>query len=585
MSDTQGFTIIINGPDEQITLKNLKSESLKSKIHYFQGLFSFNENVNTCHELEFDFPEQLETIVNYFIRPVHPDCIISFSNVVQLMYTSTYFQCEEFFRLCIEFLLKNLQHLPVSFKKDLISEILLHHDLFLSISEIYPLITEFFLSKGLTEETGNLPVGLITSILKSDQLQVKNENEVANFISNYLAKNTNQKLTDELFACIRFKTQTFDAKQFFNSKPGRFLEQQMSDIQREMIAQDFDFISKNLDFFMTEDVHFLRPGSLGFLLLVSDDRIDIWSKADNSGLGSWFQYKNLNENLGKICQGNVEYDMEKSVITWRGGVDVQKDEVNNGVIELNLLTGELNKKEDNSVFTNSAEIKVGENVFNFGGFLSNDVNSKCKFSEFKNKLYPAACNLQNGKILVCGGLDNKTCLSDGKSFTFDVETKQFQQIEDMNINRHKHKLVLVEDKVFCIGGSLSDEQSKEQPLSSCEYYCLKSKKWFNIESMNRERKHAGVAQVLNTICVVGGLDLATGHTNINMEVYVIEENKWFMVEGSGSELKGGPRRFPNLFWIPPGKLDSKILEEAKEYSNKLGEELELTTQQMFDLWF
>merc|ERR1712048_287707 len=155
----------------------------------------------------------------------------------------------------------------------------------------------------------------------------------------------------------------------------------------------------------------------------------------------------------------------------------------------------------------------------------------------------------------------------------------------MKTTRHKHKLVLLGDFVYAIGGSFSDADVKEEALSFCEKYSLKKKKWYPIREMNCVRKHPRVTTVLNTICVVGGLDHATGHNNINMEVYDTSMDEWFMVDGKGSELKGGARRFPSLFWIPPTKLDMEILEAAKEYSKEIDEQLELTTQEIWDLHF
>jgi hypothetical protein len=331
-----------------------------------------------------------------------------------------------------------------------------------------------------------------------------------------------------------------------------------------------------------EDISFLRPGSLGYLLLVSDNRIDIFSKADNKGLGKWFQYKNLNNF--KICQGSVSYDIEKSVISWRGGVDIQSScEDNDGIVSLNLLDGELTTVKDDSVFTNSAHVSTSNGHFDFGGFKSNNISVK---SEFLSKLiFPAACKISESEIIVTGGLNSKTCLSTAKSYMFCTKTKTLTEISPMTISRHKHKLILLKNRVYAVGGSISDETIKEEALTDCEYYDLALKEWVTVKSMNKARKHPGITCVLDTICVVGGLDNATGHTTINMEVYTGDTDEWHMVEGKGSELMGGARRFPSLFWIPPAKLDNSILEGAKVYSLKLGEELELTTQQIWDLHF
>ena len=586
------ITVVINSHDEQFVIKDMDSENLREKVHYFQGLFSFEdvkENIKleeskiTKYELEFNFGHHLKAIIEYLLKfplKITPDLNpnthpITFLNVVEMMYTSTYFQSDSFFKLCVKFLLDNLHYLPSISKKKLINDILEHHDLLLPIDELYPKITEFFLSKGLTEETGNLPLGLITSILKSDELQVESENHVANFISRYLQQHPNFELSTELFSCIRFKTQTFEKSKF-----PEFLKAKLTD-ELNSAFQDGNF-DKILTAEQIEDIHFLRPGSLGYLLLVSDNRIDIFSKADNNGLGKWFQYKNLNNS--KICQGSVSYDIEKSVISWRGGMDIQSCEENDGIVSLNLLDGELTTVKDDSVFTNSAHVTISNGQhFDFGGFKSNNISIKSEF--LPEYLFPAACKISETKIIVSGGLNSKTCFSTSNSYMFCTKTKIITDISPMTMVRHKHKLVLLKNRVYAVGGSKTDETVKEEALSDCEYYDLSLNEWVAMRSMNKARKHPGVTCVLDTICVVGGLDSATGHTTINMEVYTSDTDEWHMVEGKGSELKGGARRFPNLFWIPPAKLDTSILDGAKTYSLKLGEELELTTQQIWDLHF
>ena len=89
---------------------------------------------------------------------------------------------------------ENLKKLPLSFQHSLINEILEIHELLLPLDKLHSLFSKFFLTRGLTEEVGQLPVGVVMEILKADSLPVKSEDEVARFLGKYSALES--KLTD-----------------------------------------------------------------------------------------------------------------------------------------------------------------------------------------------------------------------------------------------------------------------------------------------------------------------------------------------------------------------------------------------------
>merc|ERR1711976_1058501 len=124
-SMTQVTLIIKCADSKEIHLTKLDKHKLSEKLHYFDGFLNFNKNSGEI-EIDWDYGEELKEMIEFLldggIRSINT--VVTFGNVVTMLYTSTYFMAAEFFDQCVEFLQENLKKLPLSFQKRLIDEIL-----------------------------------------------------------------------------------------------------------------------------------------------------------------------------------------------------------------------------------------------------------------------------------------------------------------------------------------------------------------------------------------------------------------------------------------------------------------------------
>ncbi len=120
--------------------------------------------------------------------------------------------------------------------------------------------------------------------------------------------------------------------------------------------------------------------------------------------------------------------------------------------------------------------------------------------------------LQNCKLALSGGIDTQGVLSDSiVIFTVSPETYAFsQESQGLLERRHGHRMVLMEDVIYILGG----ENQKGQLMRHCETIQLSTLKGKEIKRMNLKRSNFLVQCNHNTqtIYVMGGTsaDISSG---------------------------------------------------------------------------
>ena len=129
-----------------------------------------------------------------------------------------------------------------------------------------------------------------------------------------------------------------------------------------------------------------------------------------------------------------------------------------------------------------------EFIYAFGGFFGSteqEINDSIEMydveknvwqvlaTRMKNPLWAcSALAISSSEILLIGG---KNTNRNGEMHLFNVNTKNWKPLHQMNQLRVSHKSFLIQNKIFVIGGDYD---------MSCEVYDIKENKWSFISSYN-----------------------------------------------------------------------------------------------------
>lgn len=148
--------------------------------------------------------------------------------------------------------------------------------------------------------------------------------------------------------------------------------------------------------------------------------------------------------------------------------------------------------------------------------------------------FPAVCDLRNGQVCICGGVD----LRDEDAFVnaavlLDTRDYSVEQIERMAVARVKHQAVESQGSVFVMGGLHS---RGKMPVKIVEAYDLKvSSQWRRCASMTLERSEfCAVSSAESHFVYVFGGTLKPEEKYV-IERYDVKEDAWEVMRVSLSE--------------------------------------------------
>jgi hypothetical protein len=146
--------------------------------------------------------------------------------------------------------------------------------------------------------------------------------------------------------------------------------------------------------------------------------------------------------------------------------------------------------------------------------------------EFKIPYYSRSLILPDGRIFISGGkLDLSTC-NTSRGWILNIKTREVEEIESMKIGRSNHCLVYLQDFIYALGGC----NHLNQFTSSCERYCMLSKKWREMPNAIYEIDSASAVAInhLNIILVFGGRQ-HNGICNSAIQKFDAVRNYWSII--------------------------------------------------------
>ena len=128
----------------------------------------------------------------------------------------------------------------------------------------------------------------------------------------------------------------------------------------------------------------------------------------------------------------------------------------------------------------------------------------------------------HGRFLYAiGGYDGiMSCLSSVERY--DPNSNTWSYMCEMTMPRSMHAVEVYKDKLYVIGG-----YDGATDLSSCEVYDLETNTWTEIEDMHSKRCMPGVGMLGGLFYAVGGCDCS--HSLSSVEVYDPEKRQWTLI--------------------------------------------------------
>lgn len=129
-----------------------------------------------------------------------------------------------------------------------------------------------------------------------------------------------------------------------------------------------------------------------------------------------------------------------------------------------------------------------------------------------------AAAVLNGCLYAVGGYDGiMSCLQSVEKY--DPATDTWTYVAEMNIQRSMMCVATLNNKLFVVGG-----YDGSSDLASCEMYDPEQDLWVMVEEMHSRRCMAGVAVLGGLIYTVGGCDCSQSLSSV--EVYDPSKNQW-----------------------------------------------------------
>ncbi|CAF0795592.1 unnamed protein product [Rotaria sordida] len=187
----------------------------------------------------------------------------------------------------------------------------------------------------------------------------------------------------------------------------------------------------------------------------------------------------------------------------------------------------------------------------------------------EDQIYLSTINsffFSSSKILIIGGgfhLDKTMTVNQNAEnglFVYNIEKDVWLLFVRLPDQRHHHKLIWFNNRIYLLGGSLSHPFEKEQIALTNWVYSIdrstlvtfKQNKWQSIPSMLEQRVYFGCAVLNNKIWVAGGLGI-DGKPIHSVEYYDPETNIWKLAKRLRSSRLGcSVSSFHNKLFIVGG---------------------------------
>jgi hypothetical protein len=179
----------------------------------------------------------------------------------------------------------------------------------------------------------------------------------------------------------------------------------------------------------------------------------------------------------------------------------------------------------------------------------------------------------DGQLYAVGGYDGvSSCLTSVERY--NSETDQWSLVSPMNIARSMMAVATFQTKMFAIGG-----YDGHSDLSSCEMYNTYSNQWTVVASMNVPRCMPGVCVISQVLHVVGGCDQSQSLNSA--ELYHIDTDTWRMTASMHKPRSGlGVAAVGNKVYALGGYTGSDYCRSIECYDPKEGKWLPMSRMKM-----
>ena len=275
-------------------------------------------------------------------------------------------------------------------------------------------------------------------------------------------------------------------------------------------------------------------------------------------MGNCLGIKKVNNVSSKVYEGqNNLYQKEYS----EKQIELKK------MINLKPKTSNKGPKGNFIVF---GQNKSGKDFFMEFDFRSKNWKdcSNPKSSKFYN--YSAVTMIDELKMIICGGINHNLKGITNECYEYNFQTHEMYKLNDMKQIRYTFPIISHRGYIYAIGGRIygADDVSL---LKKCERMNLDSGEWEDIADMNVNRCTSSLFIYMDQIWVIGGYSGKFKRSR-KIEKYNEYENRWEIVDfklfagfENGNILATG---FPNEMIILGGKLNCGTSKTAWYYNLK-----------------
>ena len=117
--------------------------------------------------------------------------------------------------------------------------------------------------------------------------------------------------------------------------------------------------------------------------------------------------------------------------------------------------------------------------------------------------YSGVTMVDENRMIVCGGIKFNLTGITNRCFEYDFKENLFRPISVMNEMRYTFPVIRHDNRVYAVGGRVYGDDTVSL-LKKCEYYDLTTKTWHSIADMNITRCTSSLLVYNNQVWVVGG---------------------------------------------------------------------------------
>ena len=513
---------------------------LSAGCEYFRALYQFYQVVKKeDNKIIFDSKDDKAYLVKMMLDYIYTKQVnINYENILPLLKIADYYGIEGLVKECIDFLADNIsvdncvsmRHLAILYQR--------RYLLFLADSFIKH---NFELISKVSEEFNNLRPYELCRFLKSDELNVKNEEVVFEILMKWIDHDLDNRKGSLKDTLGQVRMGLMDSEYFMSkvkSHPVIEMEAKKDQKLREVIREglktlyNFQGLGQTVN---DSSIRYNRPRLPHEVLLAiggwsggaPTNEIECYDSRDQSWK-SVTRDMEMNGERPRAYHGLVFFNRYLYII---GGFDGQN--YFNSVRKINVIN--FTKEESPPMNARRCYVSCcldNKTIWAIGGMNGQSRLDSCEcftigqnywteMPKMNEKRSDADATALNGKIYVVGGFNGVECLASVEFFC--KENYKWIKVTPMESRRSGVSAITLNDRIYAVGGFDGNNR-----LRTAEYYSTKNNTWHYTSSMHTARSNFGIEVLDNQIYAIGGFN---GYqTTYNCEAYDEENDEWIDIQ-------------------------------------------------------